>query len=115
MFQTFATVGSREIGLKLDGSWTSPLLCTATKMASFKQGGKLFSSIHLLINFVSIGTITHSSFFRKKLFNSKQSVLNLVCILFFISRTSSKVALVSRIDCTLIVLLLEILFFRLKI
>ena len=109
--KTFATVGSREIGLKLDGFWTSPLLCTATMIASFKQGGKLLSSIHLLINLVSLGTITHSSFFRKKLFNSKQSVLYVVCVLFIISRTSSKVALVSRIDCTLILLLLEIFSF----
>ena len=89
---TFATVGSSEIGLNLVGSWKSPLLCTATIIASFKQAGKLFSSIHLLINFVSIGTITHSSFFRKKLFNSKQYVLYLICILLIISLTSTKIS-----------------------
>ena len=109
--KTFPTVGSREIGLKLEGSRTSPFLCTATLIASSKQGGKLLSSVHLLINFVSIGTTTHSSFFRKKLFNLKQYALYSVCILFFISRTSSKVALVSRNDCTLILLLFEIFSF----
>ena len=111
--KTFATVGCREIGLKLNGSWTSQFSSTATIIASFRQAGELLSSIHLNTNFASTGTITHSIFCRKKLFNSKQSVLYLFALYLLISRnllisrTSSKVALVSRIDFTLILVLLE--------
>ena len=105
--KTFATVGSREIGLKLDGSWTSRLLCTATMIASFRQGGKFLSSIHLLINFVSISTITHSSFFKKSC--SIQSNLCYIWVAFYLlfPVLPAKWPRVSRIDCTLILLLLE--------